>query len=181
MILSLHQGPLGRRLRRGSALVDAGLALGIFALLVIAVWKAYLPAKNKLEDYQFKQSLTALGGAIQSGYESRSTMGSAAVTLTRYITDGSLPRDMISGTTVLSGLSGGGAMTVTGNGSDSFFIDVSQVEQDDCLRIVGGSWPRHIDQVGVGANMYSTPATDDNAVTACSAATQTVRFRWRRQ
>lgn len=181
MILSLRLGPLGRRLRRGSALVDAGLALGIVALLIIAVWKGYIPVKNKLEDYSFKQSVTSLGGAIQSGYESRSTMGSSALSLTRYITDGSLPNDMISGTTILSGLSGGGTMTVTGNGSDSFFIDVTLVEQDDCLRIVGGSWPRHIDQVGVGSNMFSTPATDDNAVTACAAATQTVRFRWRRQ
>lgn len=181
MILSSRFGLLGPRLRRGSALIDVGLGLAIFGLLVIAVWKFYIPVKNRFEDFTFKQSLTALGTAIQGGYEGRSTTGTAALSLARYISDGSLPRDLVSGTTVLSGLSGGGTMTATGNGGDSFFIDAAGVEQDDCLRIVGGSWPRNVDQVGVGTNLFSTPATDDNAVTACTAATQTVRFRWRRQ
>lgn len=170
-----------RRRRARLGITTTELVIGLLALGVVAAAAAVgaAPGRNMLDDYTHRGRVNAVATAVKAGVGSN--FGSGSVSLTRFISDGSINARIVSAGSVMNGPYSG-AITVTGNGNNNFFVDSANIPAAACIRtLLDKSWGVDVVNIGVGANMFavtSTSPTEVNANTACATATNTVRIEF---
>lgn len=176
-ISSAAQAP--RRGRRGIGTVDLIIWVSAVASISVTLFVGLPFLQNMIRDNTHRTTLRTVWQAVDAGYSGRATFGSGGIGLSRFIADGSIDAAIHDGTNVLNPY--GGTITVTGNGAGGFTLESPQVPTADCIRQITGQWPTSkVTKVGVGANVFTPPVGDDDASSACAAATNTLKLVIRR-
>ena len=180
-MLTLKRARTGKR---GFNLIEAAIVLGVIGLIIGGIWVAAAAVQNNLRISNSSRNLIQIVQNIRNLYYGQSP--ATATITTTLISAGSIPADMVNGTTIVNAWNG--AVTVELATTDTFDVSFDNVPQGACIDLItkntnlstGIGLSRIVVTPGTASAVTTTtfPILPSAAVTSCANASDNM-IVWR--
>jgi major structural subunit of bundle-forming pilus len=168
--------------QRGLTLIEAATVLAILAFVVAGIMVLYTNADQSRKTTTTLSQLANVQQGVRSLYGSQATYEN--LTSAALANSESLPRSMISGTTIRHAFNGSVnvlAADAGGGSSSGFSVEFTNIPKDPCVKMASADLGRGLYSVTAGGQTRSqagTPPPFDpaTAITACSSSSNSITW-----